>query len=293
MTRGFTLLETVMAAALGGMIVAVCLSVFALVDRTDSAMSRRAQQVSDLSLVHQAMQRSLMSLVMVPRAPVGINSEGGQNAAPGPGERRFVLEFADEQIDPRLLGEPRIVPVGDRVDTQRLELVLSRPPLPGLSTQRRGRETDASAGGVHGAFELRPTRPEELAGSISVRRNKPAGMSLWWMPIDTTTSRESLLVSGLSVFQWKVFRDRERVDEFHVARWHNLPAYVEVEIETIDGVYATWLFEVDSIIARPDDLIVPTQSNSEDEDEVGDDESADDDVTSFDNAGGSDLGDES
>ena len=254
MPRGFTLLETVMAAELGGLIVAVCMSVFGLVDRTDSAMNSRAQQVSDLSLVHQAMQRSLLSLVMSPRAPAGLADQNEDDPPRDTGDQRFILEFATDEIDPRLLGEPKTVPPEDRVNTQRLELRLSRPPMPGMSTRRRGQETPESVGGVHGAFELRPTQPDELAGSAHTRRGKPLGMSLWWTPIDTSTTRETLLASGLNVCQWKVFRDRERVDEFGVTYWHNLPAFVEMEIETINRVYATWLFEIDATVARPSAL---------------------------------------
>ena len=53
------------------------------------------------------------------------------------------------------------------------------------------------------------------------------------------------IASDLEYVHWQVFRERERRGA-HRGLWYtDLPAYIEMEVKTIDGLWANWMFEVD------------------------------------------------
>jgi len=262
--RAFTLIEIVLASAIGGLVIIACLSAMTTLNHADTLLARRTTQSIDLSTVHSAMRTAFLSLSMAPRTSPNAEAEAARDPenAPPP---RLLLEFVKPPIPVSLLGEGRIVKPADRVATQRLELVLSQPPLAGLRTA-------GPTGQLRGAFELRPTRPEELAHP----GDRPLGMSLWWRPMGQRGSlppgRETMLMPGLVVCQWTVFADRERVHEFAASSWNDLPAYVELEVETRDGAYASWLFEVEATVEP--ETVTAENSNADskegDSDDTGD-----------------------
>ena len=258
MRRAFTLIEVVLASAIGGLVIIACLSAMTTLNRADTALARRAAQSLDLSLVHSAARTAFLSLSMAPRGNPNDQPDRAENPenAPPP---RLLLEYVKPPIPARLIGAGRVVDPADRVATQRLELVLSQPPLAGL-------RTEGPAGQLRGAFELRPTQPRELRDPD----DRPLGMSLWWRPMARRGAlppgNETLLMPGLVLCQWTVFADRERVHEFTATTWNDLPAYVELEAETRDGAYATWLFEVEATV-EPD--TVTAENNAPDDKETG------------------------
>ena len=205
---------------------------------------------------------------------------------------------------------------------QRLEVVLTEPPLPpSFRAARpswlpaRTREVldgyaafdNAAAmreGGVRGAFELRPDGARELvlaglgvnsrtllrAESVEIPREarNPAGWTLWWRPItnrefvlreagrlfDPDANPDSLegaipLLRGITVARWNIIADRRvpdsdrrvlhRYDEYRALSERDVPGYVEFELETADGMYHSWAFEVGWVVDdafEPDDSVI-------------------------------------
>lgn len=152
------------------------------------------------------------------------------------------------------------------VATQRFELVLNYiPVVTGATVRKTAQESDddqqrksapdvTDAGSaVRGRFFLQPnplTAP-----------NRPISWTLFWQPLrapDGAASADSRLVelvpagravpiaTDLAYCRWQVFEDRARKTEFQATWYDDLPAYVEMEVETVGGLWASWMFEIDS-----------------------------------------------
>ncbi len=106
---------------------------------------------------------------------------------------------------------------------------------------------------VRGAFELRPMVPVGAEMSSQVR-----GWEVWWVPLPREAGPDEepddgeqilddpyLVAGGIAFIEWKVFQGRERRTEYVGRLNDDIPAYIEVEVETIGGLKANWLFEVD------------------------------------------------
>src|SRR6185436_11703184 len=61
--RAFTLLETMLAASIGAMVVFACLGIFYLMNRTDRAMEARANDQAQLERLRFVMERTFSSLL--------------------------------------------------------------------------------------------------------------------------------------------------------------------------------------------------------------------------------------
>jgi len=154
---------------------------------------------------------------------------------------------------------------------QRLEVVLDRPPVPrnfarGLtgsladSVQANFDERDDEfrpvlAGPVRGVFELRPDAATRRMGSRpAVNPDDPrVGWTLWWRPlvddgsldVDPTDDAEAVpIASGLTVCTWRAFIKKERSETLRVMSTLEVPAFMEMEVRTLGGQYASWMFEV-------------------------------------------------
>jgi type II secretory pathway pseudopilin PulG len=106
---------------------------------------------------------------------------------------------------------------------------------------------------VRGSFELRPMVPVGADVSSQVR-----GWEVWWVPLPREAGPDEeqddgeqildepyLVASGIAYIEWKVFQGRERRTQYVGRLNDDIPAYIEVEVETIGGLKANWLFEVD------------------------------------------------
>jgi hypothetical protein len=87
-----------------------------------------------------------------------------------------------------------------------------------------------------------PPRPAEFAGSPEellqyeeLRREAERTGSL---------GDEFKIASDIAWMRWQMFQDRVRRLEYAGTTWSELPAYVELEIETANGMTGNWLFEV-------------------------------------------------
>ncbi|CAG1006041.1 hypothetical protein PHYC_03282 [Phycisphaerales bacterium] len=134
--RGFSLLETVLAAAIGSIIVVIAASMFLGVERTDRSLGVRTEQSGDLARARLVMQRAFVSLLVSNARPAarrpGTVVARDANAPPPPAEpeRKLTPRFSLD-ADPRLDRLRMTRKDDDRVyGVQRLEIVLTDSPVP-------------------------------------------------------------------------------------------------------------------------------------------------------------------
>lgn len=301
--RGFTLLEIMLAALIGAMVVTASIGVFNVLGDTDRRMGSRYAQSVELARLHLIMQRAMRTLLLAPDAAPNAGADTNTRA----GDAAAALTETD--LPPRLLIETdpsttaadmaRRTAQAAGLDAigitapQRMEIVLAEPPLPAnfvetldptitqvaarpalrLWEQAQPAEPAADPIGtqavaVRGVFELRPdwaTRRVPAPGQEETEPAPPAngdaGWTLWWRPlpaagtladaaqdprlIDPTRDANAVpLVSGLTHFQWRAFKDRERTPTLTVTHAEDMPAYLELELRTTSGITANWMFEV-------------------------------------------------
>lgn len=181
---------------------------------------------------------------------------------------------------------------------QRFEVVLPRSPIPAalrLPTygwQAQGIDLESEqevygiSGAVRGVFELRPDGSRERylldhgmtpADGERVRNETQTGWTLWWRPIfpdeilkqqmNLPPSEDDFLrsaaegypvIRGVKRCRFLAFDNGYRRPVYAARTAPDLPAYLEVEIETYSGLYASWMFEVgwvngpDPTITQPD-----------------------------------------
>jgi len=165
------------------------------------------------------------------------------------------------------------------------------------SAEEAGSADDAGAtmpgagASVRGAFEIRPS--VDANGAPVIEDGRVRSWTLYWQPLaPKETSPGSEVVPGvppspppsvpngppvevatdLEYVHWQVFRERERRAE-HVGVWTpDLPAYIEMEVKTIDGLWANWMFEIDWVTGAEDEAPAAGSSDGtgESPDEGGD-----------------------
>jgi hypothetical protein len=267
--RAFTMMETLMAAALGALVILSCLALFASMDRTDRSTALRFDQTSALARVHLVMTRTFGNIVMSDSSVTGIGLQQPDPETPqtDPTGRPRILLEPDES--PSLEGAKRRYGV-ESGRPQRLEVVLGKAPVPGALDSRGGEaiamaafDPDVYAGpAVRGVFELRPDPEGERAKNWGVPGLDPRfpGWTLWWRPLPHKANgpegalftlapeedpRAVPVASGLQMCRWTAFSKRKRGDAFKATQFQELPAYMELEVRTTTGLAANWMFEVD------------------------------------------------
>jgi hypothetical protein len=161
---------------------------------------------------------------------------------------------------------------------QRLELVLSKPPVP----PGWGRNTTAEVmaanhatlsvqqemAATRGVFELRPDRLTPPSAASATAAPDQGGFTLWWRPLPAQPTGDAgdpyamdptedpaavAVVSGLTNCRWLAFKtvtednkpkSRQLLDAMDVLQFQDLPAYIQMEVETAGGLTASWMFEV-------------------------------------------------
>jgi len=287
--RAFTLLETVLAASLAGVVAVGCIGAFFALERTDKALSVRFEEANDLARIQRTMQRAFTTFQLSEEPfneteEEGLEGEeqGTLEGEEGGEEEADEAEAGDEQAGaetiklPRLLLEPDTDPTltslissarlggggGPVAVPQRLEVVLSSVPIRPPTVQStvwanalvgvedlEAEEAAEAAGvedydGVRGAFVLRPDDPTlRAAAARTARGDDRVGWTLWWQPLDDR-SEPARVASGLAACNFQMFREREMVTELVGANAEELPTYIQLEVETLSGLYANYLFEV-------------------------------------------------
>ncbi|GJQ29092.1 MAG: hypothetical protein HBSAPP03_09760 [Phycisphaerae bacterium] len=219
--RGFTLLETVLAAAIASIVALVALGMFIGVERTNRVLAVRAEQSGDLARTRMVMERAFLNLLMSSHRPMPRRTTpANRNEPPAPVEPereptpRLILD-----ADPRLAGFRMTRDEDTReFGVQRLEIVLSQSPVPDQSrdiwawaitatparevaapgttpeaapiTEAEDEEAQAPVRAVRGAFEFWPQnargeqgRLEELLAALGDTPDMPMLWELWWVPL--------------------------------------------------------------------------------------------------------------
>jgi hypothetical protein len=224
---------------MGAILVVIVVGLLGMVDRTERATSRRQRDMATLAQMHEVMDRTFGTLVML----------DATNGKPDPASRpRMVLEAAGSEHGPR--------PPLSNLPLQRLEVVLEKSPVPPgwgggpmIDTSYANQNDDIRA--TRGVFEIRAGKGKEKAADGT--------WSLWWRPLPPTIEgpnakiyredptrddRAVLIADGLTECQWMAFKNRERASAVTVNRFDDLPAYMEMQVATASGLSANWMFEV-------------------------------------------------
>ncbi len=95
-----------------------------------------------------------------------------------------------------------------------------------------------------GDLELRPM-PARAPGQPS------PGWEMWWVPQAPPDLPDSApegdpyqVATDLAYVRWRVFQGRAFHEEFVTKILDDLPAYLELEVQTLGGLEASWLFEL-------------------------------------------------
>lgn len=114
---------------------------------------------------------------------------------------------------------------------------------------------------IRGVFELRV--PEPVAGQRIDPRAKPT-YELWWVPVAARRTVEEIremtrtqrrieaiaagdpfmIARNITFLRIRMFDDRAKKSVYSAIYQKDLPAYVEVDVETKSGMRGEWLFEV-------------------------------------------------
>ncbi|MEM0983036.1 MAG: prepilin-type N-terminal cleavage/methylation domain-containing protein [Planctomycetota bacterium] len=78
--RGFTLVELVLASVIGSLVLLGALAVFRLIETSDRSMQARFESTQETAIAHQAIQRSLMRLVLADEDSVSLTERSPEEA---------------------------------------------------------------------------------------------------------------------------------------------------------------------------------------------------------------------
>lgn len=314
MRRAFSLLETILAAALGSLVVVGVMGIISMLDRADTSAALRTSQTNEMLQAQTVIRRALGSLAMAggnapvqrttttgdggnaeaapvttqsgftpsPRFVLGSMSASGTAAAEGTvtsGPQRLELALTSLPLPERAFLPPTststtretLAPIDPNEASAEEQGDLLFDPLDGESEGEVDEDALADTSELvpifRGAFELTPSRPS-LTGEVD-------GYTLWWRQLPTTTATTATgaessaatamadasqqvqvpqdprddpnaipLITGLSSCRWSVYKSRQLSSSFTATYSGDLPAYVQVELQTTGGVYANWMFEV-------------------------------------------------
>lgn len=243
--RGFTLIEMMLAMVVGMLVLATALSVMLAVTRTDRDLSDRAEQQHEIARTRVAVNRALTNLR--PARNNIVREILTSNSATDEDVTSFLAETYADPID----GAPHRFQLDTSTGTARLELVSTETPIGGQSAdQENENQADRRSlidyrdlDGFRGAFELQLADDEE-------------SYLLWWKPLpplgmpagvafdETTLPEPTLLCSHVKSLRWTAFIKSEKIDRVRAIESQQFPAFVELELTTTGGLYASWMFEL-------------------------------------------------
>jgi hypothetical protein len=179
----------------------------------------------DMSRTHRALQRTFRTMLL-------------DTSAPKPGETRAArIALVEGGLGPRL------------------ELTLTRPPIFGVIDGKAMSAATQNSSAI-GAIELRRPMVTRADGTLLADETQ---LELWWTPYSAETRLADLdanniakgirIAGGIKSLDMRFAKTDdnkrlEKVKSAEVSGWDQVPAYVEANIEMIDGQKAAWLFEV-------------------------------------------------
>ncbi len=193
--RGFTLLEVALAAALGALVALGAVAMIGAISRADRQQAARSEAAVELERTQRAMQTVFNSLHMM----TGSTPTGAPVGQERPSEPARLSLGPDREL---LRSMQRSGGV------QRLEVVINRPPLPGIDALAadwaRRREYEAAA--FSSARGWRDPGEAELIGARTPRRvafelrpepappnaapDAPTTWTLWYRPVGVSAANE-------------------------------------------------------------------------------------------------------
>ena len=244
--RGFTLLETMLAMVVGILVLTAALGVMTGVRSSESALVTRATQQRELADLRIAVSSALTRLRPAPNNII----------------RQSIPNATDEQLD-AILDDPFAEPIeglphhfelSSESGKPRLEIVVDRLPMGTYRPEEVELDADEETTeedsvltfgdllGFRGAFELRASQER-------------TAYELWWVPLPpagleetafdlTTLPEPTRLCAHLAEISWSAFIDSGKVSQIRAIESRQFPAYIELEVRTIDGLYASWMFEL-------------------------------------------------
>lgn len=283
--RAFTLLEVILASAIGSLVLIGALGVLFTLDRSDRLASARFDRVTESERVHKVLARAFSSLLMSSRPVARDNRAPDAEAAAAPAAppppARLVLSRDPSMTGVMLRrGENSQGGPGASV-VQRIEMVLSRSPVPVRSraedvayAQLRENEdsmfadNDEGSGADTGAMSKLSQSGSSISkafrGAIELVPMATPGArmdtgtplySLWWRPLPSLGDDGGRvggeppppveLMDRLVYFHAQMFDDSQMKDELSATWERELPGYVQIELETVEGVWRKWIFEID------------------------------------------------
>lgn len=274
--RGFTLVEVLLAAALGGVVVLSALGVALAMQRSEQRLGARGSAVAELATLHGVVQEALLNIVATDAARPTGDAVGDADSV----NLDLTQDEATELERPRIIlgPDPSLVASGPE-PIQSLEIVLRTPPaafsLAQTITEEEAAAIEETRSAVRGVFELRP-------------EDDGAGYELWWRPLlpsgepmspSDTDARDlsALRLAGdITGLRWQMLKTRVGADTLtrdrlieHQATWvDELPAYIELEVATEQGVYANWMFEIGWTLGP--EIVSPPSDDTGDGDGSGD-----------------------
>lgn len=258
--RGFTVVELLLAAALGAMVVMASMTLFAAISRTERRTAVRDFGQQELSRLNAAIRKATSQIVVLGFAP--------RPAPPTP--PAVALPEGVEPAEPEEPGTyPRLILETDTMTgMQRMELVVAEPPVLGGAD---GVALEADAGKrfsmTRGAFVVRPsigTLPDDVMREVLP--GTPL-FDVWWVPVDRKEEglapvgrAEGVIVArGLTELRWRFFKSDENrqlqaLTSAKVTARSELPAYFEMDVATVQGHKGKWMFEVGWTVQAVDPL---------------------------------------
>jgi len=336
--RAFTLLELILAMALGTVVVGVAWALMVSVDRADRAIETNSADAAQLERARMVASRMASSLLMAPGSdPRNLAPTGGEEDKSATRRRNRLGIRADDPLPtPRIILEPdleaggvmspaysevdpalvrnRLVPsgaFGASVVPQRLEIVLVDPPVPVTidkfeaarrvlarnadrnqrianalegsedaealadAQEQEAAEPDVAVRAFRGVFQF---RPEEMTDEELLRLERGEAVRqrwrLEWQPLmprglyPQDSQPTAAVVDGpprviardFVYANWIFFHKGERTTEYLGTWGGDLPAYIEFELETVNGVQVNWMFEVGWAFGPEVPPVAPTPS---------------------------------
>jgi hypothetical protein len=238
------MLEMLVATGLASIVLMGALGLMGFLRLADQNQSRRFDDFSELTILHETIRRAMQTLVAGPPLPdadagdpLPQTVEEAEERAEAKRKNEEVQErvtgrdrrLNKETRSPRFLLEPLIPNRSGPEDPRRLEVVLLEQPAPGPTPITPT---------IRGAFEL---VPDTVGFALVWRSMSPPGE-----PIALARGLRSLQWSGLAREAVDNRYDRKsgawRHDVFAAAS-KEFPKAVRLEIVTIRGTRVDWLFE--------------------------------------------------
>ncbi len=266
--RAFSMLEVMLATITGVMVLIACLSLLTTMRRGDAVAAQRFEASMLIERTQRTTANALGQLLMSGSYREDLEAERNRDDDNPNAEEKEEADDAreGEDADDTITGQIRLslAPARDLPDMvhdvdgeftpQRLEVTTISPPIfrpPGgprleragwASTEARAdvrqQQRITEGRGYLGAFEFVPADEEATS------------WQLWYSPI-TPSGESVLLIDDLAYARWSAFQSdpedpgRGRyVDRLQAAYAEDLPGFMTLEVNTLDGQWHNWMFEL-------------------------------------------------